>query len=57
MQNLFSEGKLASLAMATSFGSIPLADVNESGALISIVISIFSGILALIKHFRKSKTE
>ena len=57
MQNLFSEGKLASVAMATSFGSIPLADVNESGALISIVISIFSGILALIKHFRKSKTE
>ena len=55
MQNIFTEGKLATLAMGTSFASIPLSDVNESGALISIVISIFSGILALIKHFRKAK--
>ena len=53
--SFFADNKLTSVAIATSLGSIPLQDVNESGALISIIISIFSGILALIKHFRKPK--
>lgn len=51
------EEHLAITSLATSFASIPLQDVSQSGALISILISIFSGIMALIKHFKKPKAS
>jgi len=51
-----SEDNFAITSIATSIAAIPLQDVTQSGALISILVSIFSGIMALIKHFKTKKS-
>lgn len=47
--------KLAAISVATSISSFPLDDVTQVGQIASIIVSIVSGIAALVKMFKRKK--
>lgn len=53
----FGPAKLAGFSLATSMaGQVPaIQDLTESGQLISVVVSIVTSIIALVKLLKKKK--
>lgn len=47
--------KFAAASVAAAFAQIPLQDVTEIGQVASILVSIVSGVVALIKLFKRKK--
>lgn len=47
--------KLAAVSVVTSLGSIPLEDVTQVGQVCSILVGIISGVVSLIKLFKRKK--
>lgn len=47
----------AGISGMSTIAQIPMQDVSETGNLISILISIFSGVIALYKLLKKDKIK
>ncbi len=47
----------AGVSGMSTLAQIPMQEISEGGNLVSILISIFSGIVALYKLLKKEKTK
>lgn len=47
--------KFAAISVGSSLASIPLDDTTQYGQVVAILISIVSGVVSLVKLFKKKK--
>lgn len=55
LNNLMTEGKLATVSIAGAIGGVTLDDTTAIGQIVAIVVSIISGISSLVKMFKRKK--
>lgn len=53
--DVITGAKFAAVSVASSAASFPLDDATQYGQVISILIGIVSGVVSLVKLFKKKK--